>query len=230
MGFPTKETPKAITAWSYSRLGTYNQCPLKAKFQFILRMQEPGNAAMDRGSAIHKEAELYVASPRSGALPTSLAKFQEEFELARRPESRAKVELELAFNRSWERREWFSKETGLCRIKMDLVFLSGNGSVRVVDHKTGKMRPDHRNQLSLYALGTLLEFEDINEVTAENWYLDEGKPILKEEYTRDDLPELKERWLEKSQAILTDTVHAPNPSEKCRYCHFRKDNGGPCKF
>ena len=52
--------PKPTTIqgpWSYSRLTTWEQCPLKAKLKYIDGLKEPGSPAMDRGTAIHKDAE-----------------------------------------------------------------------------------------------------------------------------------------------------------------------------
>ena len=38
-------------------------------------------------------------------------------------------------------------------------------------------------------------------------------------------------WFAKaSSALLTDTLFAPRPGPYCRWCHFRKENGGPCTF
>ena len=30
--------------------------------------------------------------------------------------------------------------------------------------------------------------------------------------------------------IEQDTIFAPNPGYLCNYCHYRKNNGGPCKW
>lgn len=51
---------KRITRWSYSLWKTYNTCPRKVKFSRIDGIKEPGSAAMDRGNAIHQEAEDFI--------------------------------------------------------------------------------------------------------------------------------------------------------------------------
>ncbi len=55
---PRKRIQK-ITAWSFSRYGDYQKCPLMAKFKAIDKIKEPSNKYLKRGTAIHKEAELY---------------------------------------------------------------------------------------------------------------------------------------------------------------------------
>ena len=56
----TKPPPKMITSWSFSRYSDYQQCPAKAKYKHVLRMKEPPNDAMARGTAIHTMAEDYI--------------------------------------------------------------------------------------------------------------------------------------------------------------------------
>ena len=52
--------PTTITSWSFSRYSVYILCALKAKFAFVDKIKEPGNDAMARGDAIHKQAEAYL--------------------------------------------------------------------------------------------------------------------------------------------------------------------------
>jgi hypothetical protein len=54
---------------------------------------------------------------------------------------------------------------------------------------------------------------------------DKYKPI-----TRSDLPKLQLQLKGRITAIEKDKIYAPNPSVLCKWCHFRKSNGGPCKW
>jgi len=67
-----RKAPSNITAWSFSRWNTYEQCPRKAKYQIIDRMPIEQNDAMRRGSIIHILAEMYVKNNLS-SLPRRLA-------------------------------------------------------------------------------------------------------------------------------------------------------------
>lgn len=218
--------PQKITQWSYSRWSCYEDCPAKAKYKFIDRLSEPGSTAMDRGSAIHKMAEEWVAAPKATALPVELKTYADDFKLARR--GRPIVEQEWAFTINWEPTGWFAKDCW-CRVKTDLVFWRKDELV-IVDHKTGKRRDDHLKQLSLYAIGAFLMYDSIDKISSELWYLDQGKPQTFAQYERSELPDMKEAWEQKTKAMLNDTMFAPKPGNSCRWCHFRKENGGPCKF
>ena len=215
-----------LTQWSYSRWAGYEDCPLKTKLKVIDKLQEPGSPAMDRGTFIHKESEDYVTAKRKPPLPQSLAYFGDELAQARKGQPRC--EHEWAFTSSWEPTGWMAKDCW-CRVKTDLTFTRKNDLV-IVDHKTGKRRESHLTQLSLYALAGFIIFPDHDSITTEVWYLDQGKPVTSEAYKREDVPFLKLDWEQKTKAMLNDQQFAPRPSYTCRWCHFRKENGGPCRF
>lgn len=220
--------PQRITAWSYSRWGTYTDCPLKAKYKFIDKLPEPGSPAMDRGSAIHKMAEDYVNAPAKPApkLPDELKLVKAELNMARK--GNPKCEQEWCFDSEWEPTGWFAKNAW-CRVKTDLVF-GRKDEVVIVDHKTGKRKDEHLNQLSLYALGAFIQYPVIEKVSTEVWYIDHGAPHAQASYERNELEDIKAAWMEKTRPMLSDTQFAPRPGNGCRWCHFRKGNGGPCQY
>lgn len=216
--------PIRITQWSFSRWNDYEQCPFKAKLKYVLKMKEPENPAMARGSAIHKLAEDYT----NGALkklPAELSKFEMEFKALRH--YKATAEKEWAFTASWEPRGWFDKDVWL-RIKVDAVAYRKE-DVLIIDHKTGRHYPNHLDQLELYAMGALLMITERDMVTVADWYLDSGEDAQKS-FARNQLDALQKVWLHRTKAMLSDTEFAPKPGPKCKWCHFRKDNGGPCRY
>jgi hypothetical protein len=219
-----------IKTWSYSRWGTYKQCPLKAKLKFIDKLQEPGSPAMDRGTAIHLLAELFVTSKKLTPLPIELKHYEDELRLARR--SQHFVEQEWGFTREWEPCTWDDERVWL-KAKADLGFWpvkSDRSILRLVDHKTGKRRDEHEYQLGLYALLAFLMFPEVQTVETEVWYLDQGKPSLNRTYRREQTGYLQILWENEVRPFFSDEMWAPRPSYLCRWCHFRKDNGGPCQM
>lgn len=229
-----------ITAWSYSRYACYTECPAKAKFKFVAKLPEPGSTAMDRGSAMHALMEELTTGKMSGK-PEELTKvdsFREEFKTSVLPKikkdasvakkGRPLAEQEWAFTTLWEPTGWFARNAW-CRIKTDLVFHNKKQLI-IVDHKTGKRREEHRDQLSLYALGGFIMFPEVEHISTQVWYLDQGAPWTQDEYERAELPDIKNAWLDKTKPMLTDTQFAPRPGNYCRWCHFRKGNGGPCQY
>lgn len=221
-------TAKKIEAWSFSRLQDYRKCPKLAKFKHVDRLKEPGNAAMERGSAIDKAGEDFIMGRTKKLIP-ELKTFEAEFkELRKRG---AKAQEQWAFNMGWKPVDWFARDAWL-RIKTDVLLVTPETSTAlVVDNKTGKQREEHAEQVKLYALGTLLTLPEVQTVDARIWYTDLGieSPEEPQLYTRKDETPLKTYWLKQVKSMLADTRFAPRPGNHCRYCHFRKDNGGPCE-
>lgn len=225
---PEKITGK-ITAWSFSRLQDYRSCARKAYYKHVAKLKEPGNAAMDRGSAIGKMAEDFIRGTLK-VCPPEVAAFKEEFlELRKR---KATTEEQWAFDKDWNEVDWFAAEAWL-RVKTDIhSFDLKSNTLIVIDNKTGKIREEHLEQLKLYALGGFLKFPTVEFVDVRLWYLDQAAEVPEEPkvYSRSELPALKAYWLKETKAMLADTRFAPKPGYGCRYCFFSKSKGGPCAY
>lgn len=213
-----------ITAWSYSRYGLYEQCPFKARMLYIEKFKEPSSPALENGTAVHAEIERYLklADER---LPQSAIKLSAEYEelKARKPY----VELEAAFNKDWQPVDWFAKDAW-ARIKIDAL-VKEDTHLFIVDHKTGRVRDSYEPQLELYALTGLLMFPSAETIDTALFFVDAGKRIDGQRYTREDLPTLLAKWTARVEPMLTDTEYAATPNQYCKYCHFRRSNGGDCQ-
>jgi len=82
----------------------------------------------------------------------------------------------------------------------------------------------------LYATVLLASYPEIDSVSTEVCYIDLKKRIQLKTYTREQLDELKEWLTSRITKIENDDVYAPKPDYGCRWCHFRKSNGGPCQW
>lgn len=218
-----------ISAVSFSRLNDYRKCPQFAKFKHVDKLKEPGNKAMDRGSAIHKMAEDFTLK-RIKKLPEELSSFATEFkELIKRKPT---VEAQWAFDKDWNQVDWFDADV-YCRVKIDCFYLDVKlNRLVVIDHKTGKLNDNHLEQLSLYALSAFSVFDTVDSVEVMMWYLDQGelKPDQPKIYFRSELPELKKLWNKNFKPITSDRRFAPKPSNACGWCFFSKAKSGPCKY
>lgn len=233
--------PSTLTSWSFSRWSVYNQCPAKAKYKFIDKLQEPGSPAMDRGSSIHKEAENYVLG--SGKLvPENLVKHKEFFVEMRDRRSRkpdfVEVETTWAYTKDWGMTAWNDWTGCRLRVKVDLAVRAEEDPemLAVVDIKTGRYSPDkhqeYKLQLELYALGALLKYPEVREVRPSLLYTDEGRHFAPPEIrsSQKDLTRLKKSWEKRVEPMLSDTLFNPRPGNHCRWCHYRNSNGGPCRY
>lgn len=221
MGFHSYTAPK-ILQWSYSRYTTYKECPLKARLKFIQKLEEPGNQYLENGIRVHKLVEDYL----KGAIPLNAELGDLAEVLGRAKELGAESELELAFDADWQPVGWFDKEAWV-RVKADiLIGPMADGTLVLVDVKTGKQR-DYTEQLELYALAAFKKWPEVSAVEAAIWYVTGGATDFIS-LTRSAEEELTAKWNSKVEPMLNDDIFAARPGNYCRYCHFRKDNGGPC--
>ena len=127
---------RKIDTWSYSRLNVFEQCKLRAKLAYIDRIPElerplpPGKTehANDRGTRIHKAAELFVQGGIE--LIPELRVFREEFLRLRELYKQGKVSLEQALINA--------DSANNLRLKIKLEGLKGDDAVNVLlDRQTG---------------------------------------------------------------------------------------------
>jgi len=224
---------KRFTAWSWSRLQTYELCPAKAKYGYLDKIEEPKNNAMLRGSAIHKMAEDYVN--KGGRLKDELKLYEKGFkevrELKKRKDVEIFTELQNGLTDKWTKTTWFGKDTWL-RVIVDLaIVLHSEKRARLIDHKTGKVNLEGAVQLELYAIWGFLEWPNVDTIDGELWFLDQlwsSRHVVT--FHRKDLKKLITKWTKRATPLLKDTRFAPKPNQKCRWCYFSKAKDGPCKF
>ena len=229
---------RGVTSWSFSRWMDYQACPAKFNYKHLQKLVEPPNDAMRRGIAIHKDAEDYTRG-KLKTLPPTLKKFGAEFK-ALKKQKVLFVEDNWAFRRDWSLTEWNNWNECWLRVKLDVAYVNLEHGVLVpIDHKTGRPRDDknaeYELQLELYGLAGLLQQPEIPKASPRIWYLDEGvvypNPEVREiEYTQADVPALKKKWETRVKKMFVDKTFKPTPGNACRWCHYRKSNGGPCKF
>ena len=131
---------KKFTAWSYSRLRDYTECPFKAYLKYLEKIAEPPNPAMNRGSDIHTKAEEYIKGGIA-RLPKELKLFDSLFkDLCGRFKKKVHgmtVEETWAFTRDWNPTVWNDWAGCALRIKVDVAYPEDNALI-VTDWKTGK--------------------------------------------------------------------------------------------
>ncbi len=246
MNFKTKTVPRAVqlTSWSYSRYSDWRQCPLKAKLKHIDKLKEPGNAAMERGSKIHTDAEQYIKGTLK-VLPPELALFKQEFadlkKLFKKKGRPMIVEDNWAFTKEWTETQWNDWVGCWVRIKLDCAHYVADTIMVVTDWKSGKPNDyktrEYMEQLELYALSALLLHPFLTEVQVRIGWTDVGEMYPAEPlsfYPKDQKRLLKE-WNSRVAPMMADTKFVPKPNSMCKWCYFGqagKLKGGPglCKF
>lgn len=209
---------------SYSAIKTYDQCPAKYKFGRIDGLKEPSGPAADRGKLIHAEIEA--------VLKGELELVCEELvyllpQMDRWREQNARSEMEFAVDDMWNPVE-FNDPSAIFRGVIDLYIEQGNRAI-VLDFKTGKER-DYLDQVRVYATVILATKPHIHEVLPVIEFIDSQKTQEYSVIYGRDIEYLKSDIRGRINIISHDKFFTANPSGLCKFCHFRKDNGGPCKW
>jgi hypothetical protein len=224
--------PKSLLDhWSYSSWSLWRKCPLALYYAYVEKLRGPPVPAMERGTMIHSFAERYLDGSITGPMPLHLKKLETEFlELKA---AKPIVEKYWALTAEWkpakERQGWVVAKTDayIPPTKRENILV-------VVDHKTGRIYPDHLDQGSLYASIGFGLFPDVEEIEVEFFYIDQGTPASWR-YTRAMLRYNVKYWLEEGKKLMSTKKFIATPSENaCGWCGFRSDkklaNGekGPC--
>jgi hypothetical protein len=104
-----------------------------------------------------------------------------------------------------------------------------DNAVEIIDWKTGKQYEENKDQVELFAMTAMVRYPETEKVITRLAYFDSGAQVMNE-FDAKDREALKAKWAAKVRPMFEDTVFAPKPSEKCRWCNFSKSKGGPCRF
>lgn len=212
-----------MKALSHSSIKVYEDCPYKYRLTRIDGLKEPTGDAAQRGKDIHTTFEnaIDLQQKLDGAF-----EYWNDY-IAELITKGAKSEVQFAITKDWVRTDFLAANAWLRGI-YDVLWVDGNHA-HVLDWKTGKER-DYGDQLKLYAVIILAEYPQVEKVTTEICYIDLNKKVNVASYARKDFTDLKEWLSNRAIRIEKDDIYAPKPSNSCRWCHFRKDNGGPCQW
>lgn len=211
--------------WSYSRWSKYNTCPAQYEWDYVLRLgKRVTSPAMERGLDIHKKAENFVNGKIKG-LPNELKKFATEFKVLKREYKKGKGYTEPDISMNYNRTASNKKDTNYFIGFADYAHITD--SLTVIDYKTGRKYPGHKEQGCIYSLVLLCLNPKIDEVTVEFWYLDSGE-VTEFAYHRKDLERLLAVWDRRINKMYNDKVFEKTPHQYCKSCNRNKRNGGDC--
>jgi PD-(D/E)XK nuclease superfamily len=226
-----------LTSWSYSVYTQYVKCPFSVCLDKIMRVriEEPPNPAFEKGDRVHSAADVHVGGMgKPPKLPKEMAHLKARLDGLRK--AKARTEQEWAFDRDWMPVSWTDWKRAWLRIKTDVCADTLKPpTVDIVDWKTGRVYDDHKQQRSLYALGglrlvqigTLAGGSNDVTLTASHVYTDTGQTAT-ETFGMASLEPLKREWLARTREMMSDTRFPTRTGPHCRWCRFRKSNGGPC--
>lgn len=215
-----------VKAWSYSAYAMYEQCPAKYKYEKIDKLPSPKSAAMERGNRVHKTLETFLMRPDIKEPPREAGDFSTE--LVDLKNMQPFVEQKWGFKKDWGSTTFFSKDVWLRSI-LDAGVIYPDNTATIIDFKTGKLYETNEDQVELFSLTVMARYPQIKSVDTRLWYVDSGDEVARE-YNSSQKASLKKKWEKKVYPLFNDVKFPPKPNRFCGWCHFRRDNGGPCKF
>lgn len=216
--------------WSFSRWGCYEQCPRKAKLQYIDGYREDekdAGPAAKRGTDIHGQGEAFLKAKRLTSIPPIFQFFAKEVKELYR--LKAVAEIELGLTRDWKPCAFDSKDYWWHGAIDAAAYLTPTKAWGV-DWKSGKIYDKHKLQLELYALAMFLHDEALDEILMEDFYVDKKKKASNT-YKHYQVPTLIKLWERRVTPMFADREFAPCPSNLCAWCPFTKEKGsGLCEY
>lgn len=176
--------------WSFSSLSTYSSCPKKYYHLKVVKdvIEAPGDAAM-WGDTVHKALESRLRD--KVPLPKELNMYEPYAEAIERIKGTMYVEQQLAITKDCKPCAWDDPEVW-CRGIVDVLHIDG-GVARVLDHKTGKRKPDSK-QLALFALLVFYHYPQVHTCkTAFMWVKSMERDVA--EYSVLEIPDLWNLYL-----------------------------------
>lgn len=222
-----------MIALSWSRLSTYQQCPLKFHLQFISKTfkEEEKSIHLVKGEQLHKQLEDYVIAKNGGAamplgfspeVKQTLPYVDKLYELY----DSIHPEAQIACTQDWKPAEWFDKTVGW-RAIWDVVGLKAS-TCYIGDYKSGKIYPygSTYGQLHLSAVIALNRFKEVPEVNAAYIYI-EHKKVTPIKVTRAELPKVQEHFDKEFEKVQMEKTWDPVPNDNCKWCQATR---AQCKY
>ncbi len=244
---PIQKPKLNLTQFSYSQLETYNMCPLKYKYQYVLKIPTSPGAAAAFGSTIHvvlqKFYEGFMQDKSYGLnhlnnlleVHWDPAGYSSQRH-AKRMKEEAKDMLEQFFKKYHVPDLDVLNLEKFFKIRVDdKTFLSGkidrvdqkaDGKIEIIDYKTGKMPKEKELQkslqLSIYALAATdegLYKKEIDKVDLTFYYLQDMQKVTMNR-TLEDLSSVQSQVNEITSKINSGEFPA-NVGPWCEFCDFR---------
>lgn len=215
-----------MTAWSYSYLTAYEQCPRRFYMTKILKtVVEPQTEATISGNQVHKAIERHIKGEQY--LPEKYKRYVPIVEAVKGTQGIKHVEHKFGLTKDLRPTGFFAKDVWV-RGVFDLAVVRPK-SVTVVDWKTGRPKPDV-DQLDLFAAAALCLFPHVQTVrTAYAWLAHDR--LDKASYDHSDSTRLWEGFrarVERLELAIKDEKFPPKPSGLCKaWCPVTKQQ---CEF
>lgn len=210
-----------MTAWSYSSIKTFEQCPKKYYHLKVAKdvKDDPGEAA-DYGTAVHLAAEEFIRDGKP--IPEKFAYMRPIVERLAALSGKKHAELKLGVrktNDGYEPCGFFDKDVWWRGIA-DLLVIDGKRAW-CVDYKTGKnARYADTKQLDLLAGAVFTHFPQVETIKSSLIYVVSGDLIPTKHHVthRDQYMAVFDKQLDQLDDCMDNGVWNPKSGPLCGWC------------
>lgn len=214
---------KLPTAFSFSRLNWFEECPKKMHaVQIAKTFKEKESEQMTYGKYVHKALEMRIK--HGTALPDTLSVLEPMMAKIADSKSKKHAEMQLAIDQDYDPCDWFGKrlpagKVVYCRSVVDLAVVSPNGEeAALFDYKTGKMSDDF-TQMRLTGAVFMQHFPNVKRVKLVYLWIKNNKPT-DETMTREQIPDVWASLLPRINRYQEAFVKEEFPARQGRHCNW----------
>ena len=210
-----------MTAWSYSSIKTFDQCPKKYYHLKVAKdVKDEGNEASLYGNDAHEAAEHYIKS--GTPIPDKFKIMRPVVEALARFPGEKHTEMKLGVRKTdtgFEPCGFFDKDVWYRGI-VDLLIVD-DSTAHMIDYKTGKnAKYADMKQLDLMAGAVFTHFPEVMRIKSGLAYV-VSEEFLKKTHVRDELPTYMgvfDRQLDQLEDAMQSGVFNPKSSPLCGWC------------
>jgi len=212
-------------AHSYSSIKDFQGCGRRYHTVRILRKyKQSDTTATLYGTAVHKAFEDYLM--HQTPLPESFKQFERFVVPLTKFSGDIQCEAKLGVRQDFTPCAFFGQDVWFRGVPDFMALDHAKGIARVADFKTGKSsRFADTSQLELMAAMIMAHHPSINKVKGALIFVVAGS-VIKEKYTREQLPEIWSKWAGEArmiQAAVDHNVWNASPSGLCKFCPLPPD-------
>jgi hypothetical protein len=207
-----------MTAWSYSSIKTFDQCPKKYfHLKVVKDVKDEAGEAADYGTAVHEAAELFVTS--GVPIPEKFAFMRPIVEPLAKKQGTKYAEIKIGVTSDLKPCGFFDKDVWYRGIA-DLLIVNGS-KAWLIDYKTGKnAKYADMKQLDLLAGAIFIHYPEVETINSALLYV-VSQDMPRKIHHRQHLPAYMgvfDTQLDRLGSAMENGVWNANPSGLCSFC------------
>ena len=207
-----------MSAWSYSSLSLFKQCPRKYyRLKVVRDIVEPDAEHLIYGKEVHKAAEEYG---RDGVpIPAKYGFIKPHVDALMQIDGEKYFEFEMGLTKDKQACGFNDKSAWWRGIADFMVMAAESSNGFIVDYKTGKSaRFADISQLEILSLAAFAHFPHITKIKGALMFV-VSEEFLSVDIKREDIPQLWTKWNEPTTRLekaFESEVWNPSPNFSCR--------------